>query len=253
MMLRPLLALALVAGSLAGQRATVDTAHIAGHALVVHRYAPAGAPRCPSVLLLSGDGGWVLGVVQWAEALRAEGHEVVGLDAARLVKLVGAEGLAGLVADWPDLARLTRNPPVFLGYSRGATIGLVLASRAASPPPVVLLGVDLEDHFDGPAVPRGMAPGARRRGDYVVDLRPLFVDSARTARVAIVHGMLDRVARYDALRPWFDDLSEPKRVTILPHSGHGFGDSRTVLPAIRESLAWAAGETCRGFRPARSP
>ena len=251
-MWRTLLAPPLMAGALAGQGATVDTIRIAGQPLLVHRYAPAGESRCAPVLLLSGDGGWVLGVVQWAEALQAVGHEVVGLDAARLVKLVGAEGLAGLVTDWPELARLTRSPPVVLGYSRGATLGLVLASRAGSPPPVVLLGVDLEDHFDGPAVPAGLSSGLRHGGDYVVDLRPLFVDSARTTRVAIVHGMRDRVAPYDAVRPWFDRLSEPKRISILPHSGHGFGDSRTVLPAIRESLDWAAGEACRTVRSPRS-
>ena len=251
-MWRTLLAPPLTVGAPAGQGATVDTIRIAGQPLLVHRYAPASGSRCAPVLLLSGDGGWVLGVVQWAEALQADGHEVVGLDAARLVKLVGAEGLAGLVTDWPELARLTRTPPVVLGYSRGATLGLVLASRAGSPPPVVLLGVDLEDHFDGPAVPAGLSPGLRHRGDYVVDLRPLFVDSARTARVAIVHGMRDRVVPYDAARPWFDRLSEPKRLSILPHSGHGFGDSRTVLPAIRESLDWAAGETCRTVRSQRS-
>jgi hypothetical protein len=247
-----LLAPTLMAGALTGQGTTVDTIRIAGQPLLVHRYAPAGGSRCAPVLLLSGDGGWVLGVVQWAEALQADGHEVVGLDAARLVKLLGAAGLAGLVTDWPELARLTRTPPVVLGYSRGATLGLVLATRAGSPPPVVLLGVDLEDHFDGPAVPAGLAPGLRHGGDYVVDLRPLFVDSARAARVAIVHGMRDRVAPYDAVRPWFDRLSEPKRLSILPHSGHGFGDWRTVLPAIRESLDWAAGETCRTVRPPRS-
>jgi len=242
----------LMAVALTGQGATVDTIRIAGQPLLVHRYAPAAGSRCAPVLLLSGDGGWVLGVVQWAEALQADGHEVVGLDAARLVKLVGAAGLAGLVTDWPELARLTRTPPVVLGYSRGATLGLVLAARAGSPPPVVLLGVDLADHFDGPAVPAGLSPGLRHGGDYAVDLRPLFVDSARTARVAIVHGMRDRVVPYDAVRPWFDRLSEPKRLSILPHSGHGFGDWRTVLPAIRESLDWAAGETCRAVRPARS-
>lgn len=252
MTLRSLFAVALVAGPLAAQRTTMDTIRFAGQPLVVHRYVPAGATRCPAVVLLSGDGGWVLGVVQWAEALRADGHEVVGVDAARLVKLVGAEGLAGVITRWPELARLTGTPPVVLGYSRGATIGFVLAARAEPPPPAVLLGVDLEDHFGAPAVPRGLAPGVERHGDYVVDLRPLFLDRTRTARIAIVHGTLDRVAPYDALRPWFDGLAEPKRVTILSRSGHGFGDSRAVLPAIRESLDWAAGEACRTLRPTRS-
>ena len=81
--------------------------------------------------------------------------------------------------------------------------------------------------------------------DYVINLRPLFVDRGRRTRVAVIHGRRDRVAPYDALRPWLDSLPEPKRLTILPNSGHGFGDSHTVLPALRESLAWAAQDVCR--------
>ena len=240
-----LLALAVTAPSLVAQRAHVDTVLVAGQPLVAYRYEPVDAPRCPSVVLLSGDGGWALGVVQWAEALAGDGHEVVGVDAPRLVKLAGADGLAGVVAAWPDVAKLTRRSPVVVGYSRGATIGLALAARAATPPPAVLLGVDLEDHFAGPGVPAGLAPGIRTRGDYVVDLRPLFRDRGRSAPVAVIHGMRDRVAPYSALRPWLDSLPEPKRVTILPASGHGFGDSRTVLPAIRQSLVWASADACR--------
>jgi pimeloyl-ACP methyl ester carboxylesterase len=239
------LASALAVAPLSAQRAHSDTVLVAGQPLVAHRYEPAGVPRCPSVVLLSGDGGWELGVVYWAEVLAGDGHEVVGVDVTQLVKSAAGEGLRGVVAAWPDLARLTRAPPVVLGYSRGATIGLAFAARAAVPPPVVLLGVDLEDHFGGPAVPDGLAPGVKRHGDYVVNLRPLFEDRARTLRVAILHGMRDRVAPYDSLRPWFDRLPQPKRVTILPNSGHGFGDSRTVLPAIRESLEWAAQDVCR--------
>jgi pimeloyl-ACP methyl ester carboxylesterase len=240
-----LAALSLAVTRLPAQRARADTVVVSGRPLVAHRYDPVGAQQCPSIILLSGDGGWELGVVYWAEALASDGHEVVGVDAAQLVKNAGALGLAGIVASWPALARLTRTAPVVLGYSRGATIGLALAGRAEPPPPVVLLGVDLEDHFNGPDVPSGLTSSARRPGDYLVDLRPLFEDRARTARVAIVHGILDRVAPYDTLRPWFDRLPEPRRITILPRSGHGFGDARTVLPAIRGALEWAAADRCR--------
>lgn len=239
--------IAMVCGAIGiGAQHTIDdTIHVEGGPLIVHRYEPSGEPHCPSVVLLSGDGGWELGVVTWAQALQAAGHEVIGVDAARLVRLAGHRGLAGVVASWPALARLVNRPAVVVGYSRGATIGLVLAARAVAPPPVVLLGVDLEDRFGGPGVPEGLAPALPRHGAYVVDLRPLFQDRTRHVRLAIVHGMLDRVARYDSLKPWLEGLPEPKHMTILPNSGHGFGDSRTVGPAIRESVAWAAEEICR--------
>jgi pimeloyl-ACP methyl ester carboxylesterase len=226
------------------QRTATDSTSILGARIAVHRYLPAAVPRCPPVLLLSGDGGWELGVVDWARTLQAEGYEVVGLDAARMVRVAGSGGLAAIAAAWPVLRGLTSRPPVLLGYSRGATIGLVLAARAVDPPDVVLLGTDVADAFGGPAVPRGLAPGVRQRGAYVVDLRPLYRDRARSARVAIIHGRRDQVAPYDSVRSWFDSLPEPKLVSILSESGHGFASERALLPVLRASLTWAAQRRC---------
>jgi len=232
------------ASAAVAQHSATDTTSVLGGRIPVHRYLPAAASRCPPVLLLSGDGGWELGVVDWARTLQAEGYEVVGLDAARMVRLAGSRGLAAIVEAWPALRGLTSRPPVLLGYSRGATIGLVLAARALDPPDVVLLGTDVADAFGGPAVPQGLSPGVWHRGASVVDLRPLYRDHNRSARVAIIHGRRDQVAPYDSVRSWFDSLPEPKMVSILPQSGHGFASERALLPVLRASLAWAAQRRC---------
>ncbi len=240
------LGLAVQASRAAAQDARTDTVAILGGRLLAHRYLPAGAPRCPPVLLLSGDGGWELGVVDWARRLQEDGHEVVGVDAARLVRLAGPGGLAAVVGAWERLRELTSAPPVLLGYSRGATLGLALAVLARDPPDAVLLGTDLSDTFGGPAAPEGLAPGVRRRLGWTVDLRPLYRERGRTARSAIIPGRLARVAPLDSVRAWFDSLPEPKAVTILPRSGHGFADEATLLPHLREAIAWAGARACGG-------
>lgn len=239
---------ALATAPLVAQSARTDSIALLGGRIAAHRYLPAAAPRCPAVLLLSGDGGWALGVVDWARRLQGEGFEVVGIDAAHLVRLAGRGGLAAIVDAWPLLRGLTSEPPVLLGYSRGATLGLAYATRAEPPPDAVLAGTDLEDAFGGPAAPRGLAQGVLRHGAYVVDLRPLYRDGRRATRVAIIHGARDQVAPYAMVRAWFDSLPEPKRITILPRSGHGFADERALLPALRGALDWAAGRACRAGR-----
>jgi type IV secretory pathway VirJ component len=52
-------------------------------------YAPSGTPS-QVVLFVSGDGGWNLGVVPMAEALRDRGALVVGIDIRAFVKALNA-------------------------------------------------------------------------------------------------------------------------------------------------------------------
>ena len=94
-----------------------------------------------SVLFVSGDGGWNLGVVPMAETLRDRGALVVGIDIRAFVKTLNAADSCAYPAG--DLERLSRTvqlkrglpeykAPILVGYSSGAT--LVYAALAAAPP-----------------------------------------------------------------------------------------------------------------------
>ena len=99
-------------------------------------------PSTPSqvVLFISGDGGWNLGVVPMAEALRDRGALVVGIDIRTFVKTLNFAGSCAYPAG--DLERLSRTvqlhrglpeykAPILVGYSRRDA---VYAALAAAPP-----------------------------------------------------------------------------------------------------------------------
>ena len=103
-------------------------------------YAPHTVPS-QVVLFVSGDGGWNLGVIPMAEALRDRGALVIGIDIRTFVKTLNAADSCAYPAG--DLERLSRTvqlkrglpeyrPPILVGYSSGAT--LVYAALAAAPP-----------------------------------------------------------------------------------------------------------------------
>ena len=105
----------------------------------VSLYAP---PTLPSqvVLFVSGDGGWNLGVIPMAEALRDRGALVIGIDIRTFLKsLNAADSCAYPPGDLERLSRtvqLKRGLPeyqsaVLVGYSSGAT--WCYAALAAAP------------------------------------------------------------------------------------------------------------------------
>lgn len=79
--LAALLAALLLAGASAGAAETIDYPGLGTVAIL----QPAGTPR-QFVVLVSGDGGWNLGVVGMAERLVGEGAFVAGVDILQMGK-----------------------------------------------------------------------------------------------------------------------------------------------------------------------
>jgi len=102
----------------------------AGNFGTVTVYIPTGAPQSVAIFL-SGDGGWNLGVVNMAQALRARGAVVIGVDVTHyLAALRGTAACRSIAGDFENLSHRVQKKiglkeyhvPVLLGYSSGATV-----------------------------------------------------------------------------------------------------------------------------------
>ena len=112
---------------------------------IVHVYVPAGKPQSVAIFV-SGDGGWELGVINMARALRDMGAVVIGVDVTQyFASLHRAAQRADahcemIAADFESLSHQVQKQiglseyhvPVLVGYSSGATV--VYAALVQSPP-----------------------------------------------------------------------------------------------------------------------
>ena len=102
-------------------------------------YQPKGAPTSV-VLFLSGDGGWNLGVIDMAKALRDRGALVAGIDTTHFYKSFGADQgpCTYPAADFESYAHALEAKyhlsnyqyPILVGYSSGATLAYGLLNQA---------------------------------------------------------------------------------------------------------------------------
>ncbi|HEY2338996.1 MAG TPA: AcvB/VirJ family lysyl-phosphatidylglycerol hydrolase, partial [Steroidobacteraceae bacterium] len=107
----------------------------AGRFGTVQVYVPTGAPASAAIFV-SGDGGWELGVINMARALRAMGALVIGVDVRQYFASLGraAQGAEAhcqmIAADFESLSHQVQKQiglreyhvPVLVGYSSGATV-----------------------------------------------------------------------------------------------------------------------------------
>src|SRR5260370_20955099 len=76
----------------------------AGNFGTVSVYIPTGTPQSVAIFL-SGDGGWNLGVVNMAQALRARGAVVIGVDVTHyLAALRGKTACRSIAGDFENLS-----------------------------------------------------------------------------------------------------------------------------------------------------
>ena len=177
---------ALMSGRPAWAGPPTETFNVPGFGQVA-LYAPPGTPS-EVVLFISGDGGWNLGVVPMAEALRDLGALVAGIDIRAFMKTLEAssgcaypagalEGLSRTVQLRRKLPEYKR--PILVGYSSGAT--LVYAALAAAPPETfagaISLGFCPDLEINRPVCQQGGLTAVRRNDGKAANFR---VRSKRT-------------------------------------------------------------------------
>jgi type IV secretory pathway VirJ component len=189
-------------------------------------YVPDGIPQ-QTVLFISGDGGWNLGVVAMAERLRDLGAMVAGIDIrAFMAGLNNAKTCAypaGVLEQLSQALQLRYHlpryeAPILVGYSSGAT--MVYAALAAAP----------AEAFRG-AISLGFCPDLEVKTP-LCELRGLKA-TRRKQGIGYDLAPFPRLAA-----PWSDQVCDPAathafvagtgstRLFSLPGVGHGFGVPR---------------------------
>lgn len=193
------------------------------------------------VIILSGDGGWVLGVVDAAKHLAKQNAMVIGVSCMPYMRHLEKQ-----TTDCYDIARdieelslfiqkkyqLTYIKPIILGYSLGATLayGIIAQAPAGTFKGAISLGFcyDLE-------LPKPLCKGAgldcAKRPKKGYDLQPA---THITDPFIIIQGVNDRMCKY-CLAKDFSDKTPRAEIWELPNIRHGSLGLRKWMPKILEA------------------
>ena len=224
-------------------------AHIAaGRFGTVSVYIPKGMPKSAAIFL-SGDGGWELGVINMARALRDAGAVVIGADIRRYLAKLGEAAARPdapcqmLAADFEALSHQLQKKlglreyhvPVLVGYSSGATV--VYAALAQSPPGTfagaLSLGFCADQDFSGAALCPGAGLHYTPNRQHELVLAPAA--NLKQPWIAF-QGQKDAVCSAQAVDEFAASVANAE-VVRLPLVGHGFSVERNWMPQFRAAYA----------------
>ncbi|HYM42479.1 MAG TPA: AcvB/VirJ family lysyl-phosphatidylglycerol hydrolase [Steroidobacteraceae bacterium] len=224
-------------------------AHLpAGRFGTVSVYIPQGTPTSVAIFL-SGDGGWELGVINMARALRDTGAVVIGANVRSYLASLGAAAqrpaapCQPLAQDFEALSHQVQKEigmreyhvPVLVGYSSGATI--VYGALVQSPPGTfagaLSLGFCADQDFSGAQLCPGTGLHYTTNKEHELVLAP--ATSLRQHWIAL-QGQKDEVCSAPAVDEFAAHVTNGE-VVRLPLVGHGFSVERNWMPQFRAAYA----------------
>jgi dienelactone hydrolase len=223
---------------------------VRGKTLTLTVYRPAGTPK-GTVLMGSGDVGWVGVGVAMAEFLSAEGYIVAGVNVRQYLSVftVGKTHLqpADPPGDYEAMAQFLKankllvDPVVVSGISEGAALAVLAASSAKNHewlrgvvtmgvPPTAELAWKWTDFTSWITKSDAREPSFSAR-DYVAAVSPLPIVMLQSRKDEYVPE-----ADYKALEA---QARAPKKLVLIDASNHRFTDRRKELRAeYLAALAW---------------
>ena len=195
-------------------------------------------------IMISGDGGWKYGVVDFAESFSRENSLVIGVDILRYIRTL--KQMPGecieLAADFINLATVVEKQydfpeytaPVVMGYSSGAT--MVYAILAQAVPSTFAGGISLGFCSDlrlprSPCKGNGLIAEADSTGK-IFFLQP---NARLGSRWIVLHGKVDKVCKYSETAEFVNKTSCAELIT-LPDVGHGFAKQSDFMPQWKEAF-----------------
>ena len=223
----------------------------AGRFGTVHVYSPTGTPLSVAIFV-SGDGGWELGVINMARALRSMRALVIGVNVQEyFASLRRAAQRADahcqmIAADFESLSHQVQKQlglreyhvPVLVGYSSGATV--VYATLVQSPPGTfagaLSLGFCADQDFAGAALCPGNGLHYTQNAQHALVFEP--ATNLKQHWLAL-QGQQDQVCAPHAADEFAAQVAGGALVK-LPLVGHGFSVERNWMPQFRAAYAQLA-------------
>ncbi len=246
--MRRLLIVTLLLGTSAGAASaqTTQTVILRGHPQALHVYGTRGGP---SVIVSSGDGGWIHLGPHVAEVLAARGYFVVGFDVKAYLSSFTSGQATLRPADEPgdykvlaDFAAMgSRQKPILVGVSEGAGLSVLAATDPATRAAIGgVLGLGLPD----------INELGWRWKDAVIYVthgmpnEPTFSTASLASQVtpaplAAIHSTQDEFVPLDEVQRVMAAARDPKKLWIVKASDHRFSDNLVEFDQrLIEALAW---------------
>ena len=236
--------------------------HVHGEVLTLHLAAPQTPPSAsaPLVLYASGDGGWFGAAVGMFRTIVSSGLPTVGFSTKTFMRLEHrwsnppteghvVEGYQQIIDGARALLRLPKDAPVVLtGWSRGASLGVLVAtSREADPRILGLVAVglaaderldieaDSDDEPGGAQVPARLDDEPEARS---VAMYPLLSRIA-PRRSVVIQASGDKYLGAARARELFGADSPVKRLVAIDARSHRFdGGEARFAEALVEAVKW---------------
>lgn len=201
----------------------------------VYVYLPANQAKSVAVLI-SGDGGWDEGIVDFAKHFAATGNLVIGVNVNAYFKVLRSrkDACYNCSSDFVNLATNIEKKyqlpayqaPVVMGYSRGATLvyALLAQARAGTFRGGISLGFCTEVDLPKPFCHLNRLEKELKNKDF--QLKP---DLKLANRWIVLQGKLDKVCNFKETLDYVSKTSDAELI-ILEGVNHGFRDEAKFMP-----------------------
>ena len=258
-------------------RESATSTVIGTRTLELHLASPprSGGQQMPLVVYASGDGGWFGSAVGMFRTIARSGFPTIGFSTRALMNIEHARSrpltIASIVAAYQRIVDGGRRalglpddtPIILTGWSRGASLGVLVAHRDRLDPRllgVVAVGLPADERL-------GVESGSDDSGDEdssrqanlnpaharSLDTYPLLADMA-PLRCAVIQASHDGYLPAARARQLFGpDLDTRKLVTIEARNHRFDGGELAFTNALRDSIIWVAAEVRAGRPPMVQP
>lgn len=212
------------------------------------------------VIMISGDGGWKYGIINFSQQFSKMNTLVIGVDILQYYKDLRQrkEDCFNVAADFVNLATVIEKkynfpnyrPPVLMGYSSGAT--LVYGILAQARPGTFIGGISLGFCPDF-QLPKMLCQHNGLTENVLVNGKSFIYqpDPKLGNPWIVLNGKLDIICNYSVVTEFVSKTKDAELVS-LPNVGHGFTKWSDFMPQWRDAYTRLIDNYNKSLQPATS-